>query len=188
MRTWFKKRASAAFSAGMLAALPVAAAADMPVTYKDQGRSLFAVNVPDFWSVRAGGSRELTAPGTGETREVGRVIGLRPTAEEGLWMGFLAPEGVRSQEQAMRYLSEIGPFLLRDAAVTEQGAIRIGGRPAGRITGTGTRGGRTVNFTALTIDLPRGRVAISVVVMEAGVNPDLVSDVNDIFASFRPVY
>lgn len=187
MRRPMGRRVASVISAGLLALLPAAAAADMPVTYKDGGRSLFAVDVPDFWSVRAGGSRELTAP-DGETRQVGRVLGLRPTAEAGLWMGFLSPEGIRSQEQAMRYLREIGPFLLRDAAVSERGEIRIGGRPAGRITGTGTRRGRSVNFTALTIDLPNGRVAISVVVMEAGVNPDLVSDVNAIFSSFRPVY
>jgi hypothetical protein len=181
-------RVASAAAAGLLALLPMAAAADMPVTYKDKGRSLFAVNVPDFWSVRAGGSRELTAPGSGETRQVGRVLGLRPTAEGGLWMGFLSPEGIRTREQAMRYLREIGPFLLRDASVADQVEIRIGGRPAGRITGTGTRGGRSVNFTALTIDLPGNRVAISVVVMEAGVNPGLVDDVNAIYSSFRPVY
>lgn len=188
MRQPFARHLASVVAAGLLALLPGAAAADMPVTYKDKGRSLFAVDVPDFWSVRAGGSRELTAPGSGETRQVGRVLGLRPTAEAGLWMGFLSPEGIRSQEQAMRYLREIGPFLLRDAAVSDRGEIRIGGRPAGRITGTGTRGGRSVNFTALTIGLPGGRVAISVVVMEAGVNPELVSDVNAIFSSFRPVY
>ena len=160
----------------------------MPVTYKDQGRSLFAVDVPDYWSVRAGGARALTAPGSGETRQVGRVLGLRPTAEEGLWMGFLSPDTIRTQEQALRYLREIGPFLLRNATVVDRGAVTIGGRPAARITGSGTRGGRSVSFTALTIDLPGNRIAISVVVMEAGVNPALVADVNAIYSSFRPVY
>ncbi len=188
MRSRFRKWIVAAVAACLTAGLPVAAAADMPVTYRDQGRSLFALSIPDFWSVRAGGSRELTSPDTGQSRQVGRVIGLRPTAEEGVWMGFLSPEGVRTQEQAMRYLGEIGPFLLRDATVSDRSTITIGGRPAGRITGSGTRAGRGVSFTALTIDLPGDRVAISVVVMEAGVNPALVEDVNAIFASFRPVY
>jgi len=54
--------------------------ADMPVTYKDAGRALFSVSAPDFWTVRAGGTRELTAPGE-EARDVSRVIGMHPVSE-----------------------------------------------------------------------------------------------------------
>jgi hypothetical protein len=161
--------------------------ADMPITYKDEGRSLFHVSVPDFWTVRAGGGRAVTPPGSDEARLINRVIGLTPVSADGIWMGFISPHGVRTYEQALEYLRGVGPFLVENAEVQERKRISIGGLPAARLTGSGSRDGKSVNFTAVVVDLPSDRVAISVVVMEAGVNPDLVSDVNAVFASFRAV-
>ena len=179
------------FSAGCLADLtsisPSLTLADMPVTYKDEGRALFHLSVPDFWTARAGGARAMTPPGTEEARLVNRVIGLTPVSEKGIWMGFISPHGVSTYEQSLEYLRGVGPFLVKNAEVQERNKISVGGRPAARLTGSGSRDGKAVNFTAVVVDLPRDRVAISVVVMEAGVNPDLVSDVNAVFASFRAV-
>jgi hypothetical protein len=161
--------------------------ADMPVTYKDEGRALFHLSVPDFWTARAGGGRALTAPGSEEARLINRVIGLTPVSEDGIWMGGISPHGVRTYDEALEYLRGVGPFLVNNAEVSERKRISIGGMPAARLTGSGSRDGKAVSFTAVVVDLPRDRVAISVVVMEAGVNPDLVSDVNAVFASFRAV-
>ena len=57
--------------------------------------------------------------------------------------------------------------------------------PARVIAGTGRRRGRGVEFTATVVDLPNGRVAVSVVVFEAGANTQLVADVNAVLASLR---
>ena len=38
---------------------------------------------------------------------------------------------------------------------------------------------------AVFIDMPHGRMAISVTVMEAGIDPEIVKDVNAIYSSFR---
>lgn len=177
--------------AGGLAASVVLASgpvlADMPITYKDDGRALFQVSAPDFWTVRAGGNRALTAPDLDEARLINRVIGFTPVAKDGIWVGFISPHGVKTYEGALEYLRGVGPFLVKDAEVQDQTRITIAGLPAGRLTGTGTRDGKAVNFTAVVIDLPNDRVAISVVVMEAGVNPELVSDVNTIFESFQVI-
>ena len=181
IRTWVLACAGAA--AAVLT--PSLAQADMPITYKADGQALFTLTVPDFWSARAGGGRSLTAPGSDETRHINRLIGLKPVADTGIWMGFISPHGVSNFEDALEYLRGVGPFLVKDPQVQERGRITIGGLPAGRVTGTGRRDGKAVSFTAVVIDLPRNRMAVSVVVMEAGVNPDLVSDVNAVFASFR---
>jgi hypothetical protein len=179
------------FAAGGLAAsvaiLPSLALADMPITYKDEGRALFHLSVPDFWTARAGGGRAVTPPGSDEARQINRVIGLTPVSEDGIWMGFISPHGVSTYEQSLEYLRGVGPFLVKNAEVQERKRISVGGLPAARLTGSGSRDGKAVSFTAVVVDLPRDRVAISVVVMEAGVNPDLVSDVNAVFASFRAV-
>jgi len=163
---------------------PSLAGADMPVTYKDAGRALFSVSAPDFWTVRAGGTRELAAPGD-EARAVSRVIGLSPVSEPKVWVGFVSPQGVSNFEQAALYLRDIGPFLVEKAQVSSRTSLRVGGLAARRVAGSGRRKGKSVNFTAVVIDLPNGRMAISVVVMEAGVDPAITSDVNAIFASFR---
>ncbi len=171
--------------ATILASLPLPALADMPVTYRDEGRSLFHINVPDFWSVRAGGQRSITPPGSDEARLINRVIGLQPQGEDGVRMGLMSPHGVRTYEDAVEYLRDIGPFLVSDPVVGERKRIRIGGMPAAKFAGTGRRDGRSVNFTAVLIDLPGSRIAISIVIMEAGTDPAYVNDVNAVFASFR---
>lgn len=175
----------AAACAVMLVALPGPARADLPVTYKDGDRALFHFSAPDFWSVRAGGPRTLTPPGEDAPREVARVIGLEPTAEPHVWMGFVSPPGVRTLSGGRAYLREIGPLLVKEPSVASARSVLIGGRRAETFAGTGRRNGRGVNFTAVVIDLPNDRVAVSVVVLEAGVNPDIVTDVNAVFASFR---
>lgn len=173
--------------AAALCVVATSASAQMAVTYTDNGKSLFRFEAPDFWSVRSGGSRELTAPGTEDTRIVSRVIGLQPVTEPKLWVGFLSPAQVGTIAQGETYLQDIGPFLVKDAIVEERKTVRIGGLPAASYAGQGLRDGKTVQFTALLIDLPNGRMAISIVVMEPGIDPMIVDDVNAIFTSFRAV-
>lgn len=177
------------FAAGWLAAsvaiVPSLTLAEMPITYKDEGRALFHFSVPDFWTARAGGARAVTPSGSDETRLINRVIGLTPVSEDGVWMGFISPHGIKTYEQSLEYLRGVGPFLVKNAEVSDRKRISVGGLPAERLTGSGSRDGKVVNFTTVVVDLPRDRVAIAVVVMEAGVSPDLVSDVNAVFATFR---
>lgn len=167
-----------------LALSPLPVSADMPVTYRDAGRALFSVSAPDFWTVRAGGPRELAAPGD-EPRNVARVIGMHPVTEPRVWVGFVSPPGVSNFDEATEYLRDIGPFLVKKPQIDRQRSLRVGGRAAKSIAGHGTRKGRSVNFTAVLIDLPNGRMAISVTVMEAGVDPAITADVNAIYSSFR---
>lgn len=176
-------RRVAALILPVLVAAP--ALADMPVTYRDEGRSLFSLSVPDFWSVRAGGARMLAGPDGGEERAVARVIGLEPTADKGVWVGFISPRGVRDFDDALEYLRQVGPFLVKDAAAETHSRRVVGGLPAATIAGTGRRDGKAVSFTAVLIDLPGNRMAISVTVLEAGADPALVGDVNAIYGSFR---
>jgi hypothetical protein len=175
-----------AFAALALTFLPAVVQADLPVTYKDGNRALFSVSAPDFWTVRAGGPRELAAPGE-EAREVVRVMAMYPASEPRVWVGFISPDGVRNFDQAAEYLRDIGPFLVKNATVDSRKSLRVGGLPAKTISGRGKRKGKAVNFTAVLIDLPNGRMAISVVVMEAGIDPAITADVNAIFGSFRAV-
>lgn len=167
--------------------LPGLASADMPVTYMDGTRALFQINAPDFWTVRAGGPRDLTAPGDDTARGVVRVLGLQPSADPHVWMGFVAPEDVSNFEEARVYLREIGPHLVKDAQVDDISTRTVGGLPAETFSGTGRRNGRTVGFTAVTIDLPNGRMAIAVTVLEDGATPDIIEDVNRVFASFKAI-
>ncbi|MEX0349910.1 MAG: hypothetical protein AB3N15_10850 [Paracoccaceae bacterium] len=173
--------------AALLMGLPGTVFADMPLTYESDGRALFRLSAPDFWQVRAGGPRAITAPETGEARLINRVIGMEPVADKGVWVGFLSPNGISTLDQAEDYLAGIGKSLVSNPKVTGRGSIKLGGLPANRITGTGRHDGRAVSFTALLIDLPTDRVAISLAVIENGANPELVNDVNAIYSSFRAI-
>lgn len=169
--------------AGGLVAGP--ALAEMPVTYMSDNRALFRISAPDFWHVRSGGPQSLTPPGSDEARLINRVIGLEPAAERGAWVGFMSPNGVTTLAQAEDYLANIGRSVVSDPQVDSRRNGRIGGLPAAIFAGTGRRNGRDVSFTAALIDLPGRRVAISLAVTEAGANPALVAQINDIYASFR---
>ncbi|MBJ6370700.1 hypothetical protein [Sedimentitalea arenosa] len=174
---------SALATAALLLA-PVAQA-DTPLTYTDNGKALFSLSVPDFWTVHVGGPRDLADPETGESRFVSRVIGLQPQTDPRLWVGLVSPFGVRDFAGVQKYLSEIGPFLVKDAVVEDLTRKTIAGRDARTLTGKGRRDGKTVHFTAVAIDLPANRMAVAVVVMEAGLDQASLADVNRMFASFR---
>ncbi|MEQ9694066.1 hypothetical protein [Shimia sp. SDUM112013] len=167
----------------LFAAFP--ALSGTPVIYKDQGKALFQLDVPDFWNVRVGGARNLQAPQEDTPREVPRLIGLTPEGMDDVFVGFIAPRQVSSFEQGLAYMSEIGPHLVRDAEVSSSERRRIAGFPAMRVAGTGRRNGKTVHFTAVLIDIPGPRMAFSVTVLEAGHDPAVLDDVNAIYDSFR---
>ncbi len=88
-------------------------------------------------------------------------------------------------DEATEYLRDIGPFLVKSAEVESRKSLKIGGLPARAIAGHGTRKGTAVNFTAVIIDLPNGRMAVSVTVLESGADPEITADVNAIYSSFR---
>lgn len=175
------------WGAGFLfAMLAFGANAGTPVTYTDSGKALFQVEVPDFWSLRTGGLRELADQDATDVRDVSRVFGLTPNAHPGVWVGLISPHGVSTLAQARDYLREIGPFLVKDAVASDPVTRRIGGLPARSISGEGRRDGKRVDFTALSIDLPGNRVAIAVVVLEQGADTDPIGDINAMLASIRP--
>lgn len=176
------KRCAAIVAALCLASIAHAGA---PLVYKDDTRPLFQIEVPDFWSVRTGGSRVIEDPETGEPRTVGRVIGLSPVAGEGVWVGLVSPRGVTTLDQADEYLRDIGPFLVQDTEISKRTTRRIAGYPARTVAGRGTRDRKSIDFTAVTIDLPNGRVAVVVVVFEAGADPASADVINDMFTTFK---
>ncbi|SMO35403.1 hypothetical protein [Ruegeria faecimaris] len=161
------------------------AKAETPITYTDEGRALFSFAVPDFWSVRTGGPREVDDTELNDPRAVARVMGIKPVTDDNVWIGFVSPSGVSSIDGGLRYLQDIDKFLVKDPIVSETVATRIGGLPARVIRGTGTRDRRGINFTATVIDLPRDRVAVAVAVLRDGADPGYVDDLNAVFASFR---
>ena len=58
-----RRRTRQALALGLaLLAAPLAASAQMPVSYTEGGRALFHFEAPDFWTVRAGGPQELAGP------------------------------------------------------------------------------------------------------------------------------
>jgi hypothetical protein len=166
--------------------LPFAALAGTPVTYTDAGRALFTVEVPDFWSLRTGGLRDLADPdATEDIRDISRVFGMTPEAHDGIWVGLISPFGVSTLAEAREYLRDIGPFLVQGAVVSEPQPRRINGLPARSLRGSGRRNGAPIDFTVLAIDLPNGRVAIAVVVFEAGADTDVTADINAMLGSIR---
>lgn len=161
------------------------AGAQTPVSYSENGQVLFTVKVPDFWSVRTGGPRNMAPHETDVLRVVPRVLALEPTVGDGVWMGLMSPPGVQDLAAARPYLSRLIPFLALEAEVEAPVNRRIAGRPAEVYSGTGRREDRALTFTVAAIDLPNGRVAIVGAVLEASADPAFVNVLNGVFASFR---
>lgn len=185
MRNRLRERMAPAMAAIVASVISSTAMAEMPLTYVEDNRALFHISAPDFWQVRAGGARAITPPGSDEARLINRVIGLQPVAEQGVWVGFMSPNGVSTFAEAQEYLRNIGKSIVDDPQIDSSKPATIGGLRAQKFAGHGRRDGRAVNFTAVFIDLPGPRVAISLSVIEAGADPALLGDVNAIYASFR---
>lgn len=170
-----------------LALLPSVGLAGTAVTYTDGDTRLFQIEVPDFWSLRTGGLRDLAGPEGEGIRDISRVFGMTPDAHPGVWVGLISPHGVTTLAEARDYLQDIGPFLVSDASVSAPQPRRINGMPASRLSGEGRRAGRDVTFTVLAVDLPGSRVAIAVVVFEAGAVSVPIADINAMLASLRAI-
>ncbi len=164
-----------------------AAQAGTPVVYEDDGRALFKLEVPDFWTLRTGGLRDLEGPDADDIRDVSRVFGMTADAHPGVWVGVISPHGVSNFDDAREYLQDIGPFLVQEAEAEAPKSRQVGGLPARSIAGTGRRDGKNVTFTALAIDLPSNRMVIAVVVLEAGVDQEPIADINRMLASIRSI-
>ncbi|MEM6637231.1 MAG: hypothetical protein AAF667_15225 [Pseudomonadota bacterium] len=159
--------------------------AQVPVTYLAEGRALFTVEAPDFWTVRTGGVRSLSDERLGGEGTVPRVLGLQPTAEPGVFLGFMSPDGVSTLQEAQDYVADLGRFVVEEPVVTQSRTGRIAGRRAESFSGTGRRDGAGLSFTVALIELPGSRVAIGLAVFENGVDPDFGQAVSDIFGTFR---
>ena len=166
---------------------PALVQAQTPVTYSVQGEPVFSISVPDFWLVRTGGPRDIEDTQLGDTRAVSRVIGLRPEADDGVWMGLVSPASVGTIQEGISYLVDIERFLVNTPEISGRSSARIGGRPAEVVRGTGRRNGRGISFTAAVIDLPGPRVAVAVAILAGDADAGFVEDLNDIFASFRVI-
>lgn len=170
-----------------LAALAAPLGAGTPVIYKEGKVAVFEIDVPDFWSLRTGGLREIADPESGDLRDVSRVFGMTPNGHEGIWVGVISPHGVSDLDGAKDYLQEIGPFLVTSPQVDAATTLRVNDRPARRFAGQGQRDGKNVNFTVLTIDLPGNRVAIGIVIFEDGADPEPTGDINEMLSSIKAV-
>ncbi len=72
----------------------------------------------------------------------------------------MSPQGVCNLDDATEYIHEIGPFLLNEPQVDNRKSHKICGQPAKSIAGHGKRKVKSVNSTAVLIDLPNERMAI----------------------------
>jgi hypothetical protein len=178
---------------GTIAALAVAiapfgnglAAADVPLTYTSGNAAVFTLDVPDFWEVRTGGIHELTAPETGITRSVPRVMSISPQVEPGVWIGFTVPDGVATIDQGVAYLRELGQFLSLDIEMSVPERRSIGGLQAIRSDGLGIRDGKKVQLTLALVDLPNNRIVAVAVLTEVGIDASWYPAINDVLQTLR---
>ncbi|MEM9241964.1 MAG: hypothetical protein AAGB07_18485, partial [Pseudomonadota bacterium] len=122
--------------------------AETPLTYTDGGTPLFSIEVPDFWTVRTGGVRELMDTEDIGTRPVNRIIGLKPEDDDAAWMGFVAPRGVSTFAEGRDYLRDIAKHIATEPEVEQRRTAQIGGRAAEIVTAVGKRDGRSIQITA----------------------------------------
>ncbi|MEP0961902.1 MAG: hypothetical protein ABJG75_08845 [Roseobacter sp.] len=184
--SFFRRLKTVAFHVVLLSA-PCVGLAGTTAVYTDGPKALFSVEVPDFWSLRTGGLRDLEGPDADDIRDVSRLFGMTPNGHEGVWVGVIAPHDVSTLGEAKAYLQDIAPFLVQDAIVSPSEPRRVGGLPASSLKGRGHRNGKSIDFTVLAIDLPSDRIAIAVVIFEAGADLDPLGDINAMLASIRAI-
>ncbi|WP_425090203.1 hypothetical protein [Tropicimonas sp. S265A] len=166
-------------------ALATPVAADVRASYVLDGRTLFSMLIPDFWTLKTGGERLITPPDEDIARPAPQIMSAHPTVEPDVWIGAFSPRGIRTVAEGRAYLAEIGQFLTTTPEITSTGPGRIGGMAAHLIKGTGRRDGRDIAFTIAVLDLPGQNVGIVAGIAEQGADPALVAQLNETFASVR---
>lgn len=170
---------------GALCLFPIGAQAETEVVYSDAGSDVFEVTIPDFWTLRVGGAREITPSSDEALRPIARVFGLSPETANGVWIGLISPPQLRALEDAADYAQSLSGQLAETTEVTSRESRRIAGYPAFVLEGTGRRSGRGVNFIAAVIELPGQRVVVGLTVLERGYDPSALKDVNAILHSIK---
>lgn len=164
---------------------PMLAQADTQVVYRDQTRSVFQVDVPDFWKLRVGGPRDLAPTDGDEIRAVERVFGLEPESDHGVWIGLISPPKFRTLEDAKEYARGLSGQLAKTTEILSAEDRRIGNYAATVITGIGRRDGRPVSFNVTLLDIKNGRVVVALTIMSQGFDQSALTDVNDILNSIK---
>jgi hypothetical protein len=172
-----------AYCAALAVAAP--ALADLRVTYADGPTALFSLEVPEFWTLNAGGVRDISPPGEDDPRPVPQVLTLHPTVDPTAGMVAFSPPGIATVADGVAYLAEIEKFMAQEPTLTSNAPGRVAGKPAQILKGTGRRDGEAIGFTIAVVDLPGPRVAILAGIAETSADPALVATLNQIFASVR---
>ncbi|GAA6178645.1 MULTISPECIES: hypothetical protein [unclassified Shimia] len=175
----------AAATLGCFCASVTAVTAGTTAVYEDAGKGVFEVTVPDFWTLRVGGDRDLTPSSEDELRVVERVFGLTPEKDHGVWIGLISPPRFHTLQDAKDYARSLGGQLAKTTEITSSKDRRISGYPAHVIEGTGRRDGRAVNFTVMLLDMQNSRVVVGLTVLEKGYDPNAVADINAILQSIK---
>lgn len=169
----------------VLLVAPALASAGTRVVYSDDSRSIFEIAVPDFWTLRVGGAREISPSGEGAFRSIERVFGLEPESGHGVWLGLISPPRFASLEDAKAYARGLGSQLAKTTKILSSTDRRVAGFPATVVTGTGRRDGRPVSFNVSLIDLRNGRVVVALTIMEQRFDSGALDDVNAILNSIK---
>lgn len=161
------------------------ALADTQVTYEDEDQAVFSVHVPDFWTLRVGGDRDIAPDAKAPLRSVARVFGLSPELDHGVWVGLMSPPRFRTLQDAKDYAQSLSGQLAKTTEITATQERRVAGYPAFVIEGNGRREGRAVSFTVALLELPNRRVVVGLTVLESGYDPSALTDVNAILHSVK---
>ncbi|MBO9477160.1 hypothetical protein J7382_06415 [Shimia sp. R11_0] len=175
----------AILTAGFLLASAQTALAETQAIYSDASDKVFEVTVPDFWTLRVGGDRDIEASTEEGLRAVERVFGLSPENGHGVWMGLISPSRLRTLEDAKDYARNLGGQLAKTTEITGSSERRVAGYPAHIIEGTGRRNGKAIDFTVMLLDLPNNRVVVGLTVLEKGYDVSALDDVNAILQSIK---
>ncbi len=175
----------AVVATGALSMVPQFAHSETEVVYSDAGQNIFEVTVPDFWTLRAGGQRDIAPSSDDAFRPIARVFGLTPESDSGVWVGLMSPPHLRTLEDAKDYARSLSGQLAKTTEITSTENRKVAGYPAFVVEGNGRRDGRAVNFTAAVLELPRNRVVLGLTVLERGYDPNALTDVNAILQSIQ---
>ena len=161
-----------------------AASAQTPITYSQDGRSIFTVAMPDFWVARSGGPRVFEDPDLGQ-RQIRRILALQPETNSAAWIGLASPEGITTLDAAAAYVANLGQFLVQDPVVGNRFETRLGGLPARVVNGQGTREGRRLRFSVVMADLPGDRIAVMVALAAPDADAGVLDEIRSVLRSIR---
>lgn len=163
------------------------AQAQVYITYVDQQKPYFTLNIPDLWRVNVGSGSAADTGDASVNDTMPRIITAMPDDGTVLWFGTWLPRNIATLEVAHTDLKSLNGVLLDNPVATATRQEELNGMPVMYIKGMGEKEGETMDFFAMLFQLSEAHVGVAIYIGPPATTVIHRDDLKAMIKSIKPV-